>query len=326
MKYEILYRDLLAQLQKRTPQNSKLVAKLADILNLEKESIYRRLRREVPFTFEEIMVIAKKFSISLDSMLGVDAKPTYPFRFQSVENENPVEVDYVMLDGFVQAIKDVASDPDGEMSLVTNLLPLSLYMGFQRIYHFYYFKWRYYSAPASQTKSYHEILFPDRLVQIIKDIFVHSKKVQTTHFIVDSRIFHNFVNDVTYFNSIRLINDNDVLLVKDNLLHFVDYIEAIAAKGYIDNPSNKVFIYLSETGIDTSYSYVYSRHSIRFVLLWSFIFNGVLTFDEEILAIMRLRIRSIIRTSALLSVTGEKQRILYFDTQRKIVEQLGKSY
>jgi len=322
MKNESLHQDLLTQLNNRIPQHSKLVTKLVDLLHLEKMAVYRRLRKEVPFSFEEIVAIAKEFTISLDSMLGVDARTTLPFRYQSFEADNSVEIDYLLLEEYLQAIKDVASDPKGEISLVTNLIPQLLYTGFQHIYQFYYFKWQYYSIPANQTIPYHEITFPDRLVQIVNDIFVHAKNIKTGYYILDSRIFQDFIHDVTYFNSIHLIEDDDVPRIKDELLRFLDYMEAIAKKGYADNPANKVFLYISDTNIDTSYYYVDTQSSFRFALIWSFIFNSVLTYDEETLRMMKHRIRSIIRTSTLLSVTGEKQRTLYFDEQRKIIEQL----
>jgi hypothetical protein len=98
--------------------------------------------------------------------------------------------------------------------------------------------------------------------------------------------------------------------------------ETIATNGFIDNPANKVYIYNSDTTIDTSYYYIDSQGLVRFALIWSFIFNSVIIFNEETLKMIKQRIQSIIRTSTLLSVTGEKQRILYFEAQRKIVGQL----
>jgi len=322
MKYEVLYQNLLIQLRNKINQNSKLVAKLVDILSIEKMAIYRRLRQEVPFTFEEIVAIAKEFNISLDSMLGVDSRTTLPFRVQSQENGSPVEVDYLMLEEYLQAIKDLSVDTDGEISSVANLLPQLFYTGFKYIYHFYYFKWRYYTIPTDQTKSYHEIVLPERLTQIVDDIFVHSQKIKNNYFILDSDIFNNFVNDVSYFNSIRLIRDEDIFSIKEELFRFLDYMEIIAVNGFIDKPCNKVSIYISDTSIDTSYSCIDSKSSIKFALIWSFIFNSVLTFEEEMMMMMKNRIRSIIRTSTPLSITGEKQRTQYFDAQRRIVEQL----
>ena len=322
MKYEVLYQNLLIQLRNRIRQNSELVTKLVDLLSIERMAVYRRLRQEVPFTFEEIVAIVKEFNISLDSMLGVDARTTLPFRFQYHENEIPVEIDYLLLEEYLQAIKDLSSDSEGEISSVANLLPQLFYTGFKYIYNFYYFKWRYYTIPSHQTKSYHEIILPDRLIQIVDDIFNNSKNVKNNYFILDNCIFQNFVSDVAYFNSIRLIRDEDIIRIKDELFRFLDYMEIIAINGYADKPSNKVFIYISDTSIDTSYTCIDSKSSSRFVLIWSFIFNSILSFEEGTFTMMKNRIRSIIRTSTLLSVTGEKQRTQYFDTQRKIIEQL----
>ena len=322
IEYEMLYRDLLIQFKKRVPRNSKLVSRLVDILSLEKEAVYRRLRQEVPFTFEEIVAITKEFNISLDNMLGVDTRTTLPFRFHWTETGSPIEIDYLILEKYVQAMEDVASDSEGEISIVTNLLPQLFYTGFQFIYHFYYFLWRYYSIPVDRIKSYHEIILPDRLIQIVKDIFVISKNVKTCYFVLNNRIFQDFVNDVAYFKSIRLIKDEDVLLIKDELFHLLNYMETIAAKGFADDPSNEIFIYISETNVDTSYFYVDSQSSFRVALIWSFIFTGMLIFDEKMLDMMKRQIRSKIKTSTLLSVAGEKQRIMYFEAQRKIVEQL----
>jgi len=322
MKYELLYQDLLNQLRNQIPQNSKLIAKLIDILSLEKMAVYRRLRQEVPFTFKEIITIAKEFNISLDNMLSADARATHPFRLQSTKEESCVEIDYKLLEDCVKTIKKVASNQQGKISLITNLLPQSLFTGFNFILRFYYFKWQYYSVPADQTKSYHEILLPDRLIQIAKDTFANLKNIKTGCYIIDNQVFQKFINDVTYFNSIRLINNEDLLLIKKELLLFIDYMEEIAIKGFVDNPLNEVFIYISDTSIDTSYCYIESSSSCRFALIWSFIFNSVLTFEEETLEMMRHWIRSKIRTSTLLSVTSGKTRTQYFDFQRKIAEQL----
>jgi len=323
MKYKLLHQDLLNLLRNRIPQNSKLVAKLIDVLSLEKMAVYRRLRQEVPFTFEEIIVIAREFNISLDNLLGVDARPSFPFPFHAIDEENQnTESDYLLLKNYVQAIKAVASNQDGEIALITNVLPQSLYTGFDSIFRFYYFKWRYYSLSTDQTKPYHEIILPDRFIQVAKDAFDCLKNVGKGYFIFDYLVFQRFINDVTYFNTIRLIKDEDVRLIKKELLQFIDYMEIIAKRGFIANPSNKIDIYISETSIDTSYCYIEASASFRFALIWSFVFNIVLTYKDEMLEMMKCWIRSKIRTSTLLSVTSEKTRTQYFDMQRKVVEQM----
>lgn len=324
IKHKLLHLNLLNKLKSRIPLNSELVTKLIDILSLEKMAVYRRLRQEVPFTFEEIIILAKEFNISLDSMLGVDSRTTLPFRYQSSggDDQSPVEINYLLLQDYVQATREVASNPQGEISLVTNMLPQPLYTGFDSIFRFYYFKWRYYSIPAEHTKSYHEIKLPEKLIQIARDTFENVKNAAESHYILDNQVFQKIVNDISYFHSIRLIRDEDIHLIKEELFQFIDYMEGVATKGFVDNPSKEVCFYISDTSIESSYCYIGSPPTLRFALIWSFIFNSIVTFDEESLEIMKHWIRSKIRTSTLLSVTGEKNRTQYFDTQRRCVVQL----
>jgi len=320
IKYETIYQNLLIQLRNRISQNSKLVTRMVEILPLNREAIYRRLRQEVPFTLEEIVTIVKEFNISLDSLLRTDVR--IPFRLQSNEGKDAMETDYSVFEKYLQAIKDVAADSKGEISFIMNFLPLPLYNTVNFVCRFYYFKWQYYSIPDNRTKPYHEILLPDRLIQIVEDIFVHTKNVKTGYYVLGERVFQNFVNDVIYFNSIKLISDEDLLHIKDELHHFINYLEVIATKGFVENHLNEVGIYISDTNIDTSYSYADLKSSLRFAFICPFNFNSVLTFDEKILDTMKYQIRSRIRTSSLLSVTGERLRTEYFESQRKVVAQM----
>lgn len=43
---------------------------LSDLLSLGKEAVYRRLRSEVTFSFDEVVLIAYDLNISLDTLIG----------------------------------------------------------------------------------------------------------------------------------------------------------------------------------------------------------------------------------------------------------------
>ena len=64
MKDVSLYESFLTELRKKIPQGAKLTNTLVDMLYIEREAVYRRLRGEVPFTFVEVMTVAKELGIS----------------------------------------------------------------------------------------------------------------------------------------------------------------------------------------------------------------------------------------------------------------------
>ena len=66
MKNDVLYENLVMAIREKYPERGKLTNMLADLLMIEKEAVYRRLRGDVPFTIFEIAAIANKLDISLD--------------------------------------------------------------------------------------------------------------------------------------------------------------------------------------------------------------------------------------------------------------------
>ena len=99
MKDVSLYESFLAELRKKIPQGAKLTNTLVDMLYIEREAVYRRLRGEVPFTFMEVMVITKELGISLDNLTETDTCKSRPFQLKLVEYANPLDADFRMMQG-----------------------------------------------------------------------------------------------------------------------------------------------------------------------------------------------------------------------------------
>lgn len=72
------------------------------MLYIEREAVYRRLRGEVPFTFVEVMTVAKELGISLDNLTETDTCKSRPFQLKLVEYANPLDADFRMMQDFVE--------------------------------------------------------------------------------------------------------------------------------------------------------------------------------------------------------------------------------
>src|SRR5215510_8773831 len=63
--------DLLStKILESIPENIKPIEFLTELLNIGKESAYRRMRSEIPFTFEEITKLALELDFSVDEIIG----------------------------------------------------------------------------------------------------------------------------------------------------------------------------------------------------------------------------------------------------------------
>lgn len=118
MKKELLYDNLLNAIKEEFPQKTNLVNALVDLLCIEKETVYRRLRGEVAFTFAEIVTIANAFGISLDNLVGTVTAKSRPFQLKLVDFVNPMETDYDMLDQYIDILGLAREDDRSELSIV----------------------------------------------------------------------------------------------------------------------------------------------------------------------------------------------------------------
>ena len=101
MKRDLLYDNILDAIRGKIPNRGMLTNTLADLLNLEKEAVYRRLRGEVAFSFSEIAVIASTLGISLDNQVGARYVHSRPFQLRLIEYVDSGEIDYEMLELYI---------------------------------------------------------------------------------------------------------------------------------------------------------------------------------------------------------------------------------
>lgn len=319
MKNDVLYENLVMAIREKYPERGTLTNMLADLLMIEKEAVYRRLRGDVPFTIFEIAAIANKLDISLDHIIGCSLKKSRPFQMKMVNFLHPREEDYRMLEHFLDGLRYLRDDPNSEVGDALNILPQSIVLGYRNIYRFYLFKWMYQCGDPVPVK-YSEITPPDRLLMINHEIVMEVRQAANAYHIIDNMTFRYLVNDIKYFASIYLITDEEIELLKRELHKFLDDMEVLAARGCWEEGKN-VHFFVSSINFETSYSYVETRNS-HVTMLKSFTLNDATSCDEEIFQRMKKWLQSLIRTSTLISKSGEKDRIMFFEQQRKIVDTL----
>lgn len=247
MKNDVLYENLVMAIKEKFPERGKLTSMLADLLMIEKEAVYRRLRGDVPFTIFEIAAIASKLDISLDHIVGCSLKKSRPFQMKMVNFLHPREEDYGMLEHFLDSLRHLRYDPNSEVGDALNILPQSIVLDYRNIYRFYLFKWMYQCGETIPTK-YCDVNPPDRLQLINHEIVMEVRQAANAYHIIDNMTFLYLVNDIKYFASIHLITDEEVTKLQEDLLQLLDDLEAIASKGKFDTGKD-IHIYIYPTSI-----------------------------------------------------------------------------
>jgi len=321
MKREDLHRNLLEALEKKIPDKAKLVEMLTEILFMEKGAVYRRLRGEVPFSFFEVVSISEKMNIAINNLIYPDSANIDRFELTIIEYANITEKDYKIWDDYLSLICLAKNDPHSELTESSNILPPSIYAGFDTLSKFFLFKYQYLFSGTESRISFSDLVYPDRLHRIFKSYFGESKHFADIVYIWDFLIFQYLVTDIKYFCSINLISADDIQQIKEDLFALLNYVEEIASNGCFKETGKPVSIYISDVNFDADYSCV-QFNDINISHVRTFILNSVASYDKSSYQKVKNWIHSLIKSSTLITQSGAAFRADFFEKQRMIISEL----
>lgn len=320
MKEDSSYNNFINLLFSKFPTRAKLVDSLLDILYISKEALYRRLRGDVPFTFQEICIISNKLGISLDNVISFSNLRSRPFHLKLTNFTHPTDIDYAMVEEWLYALSEIKDDPLTEYSTATKMIPDCIHLNFEHLTRFYFFKWQNLYENDGHTKKFQDIKATDRILKLLKEMKQLYRLLKKTYIVLDNKFIQYLIEDIRYFADINLLTEGDKQLLKKDLFLLIDYLEDLSFKG-VNEEGNKISIFISNINLEGGFSYIDSQ-KYKITLLRSFTLYDVSSMDEFTLEECRQWMLSIIRTSTMISESGERERKFFFNSQREIIEGL----
>jgi len=308
-------------LYEKYPKRSKLILALMDLLSIEREAVYRRLRKDVTFSINEIVKIAYEWNISLDRITGLNLGQI-PFFIQPMNYIDPSEQELKVLRQIIQNINLLKDFPETEFMDICNKLPRKLLAGYKYLNQFYLFKWNYeYGEDKGENIPFSQTIISDEKIKLDEEYYQAIKQVPNSSFVWDRQIFDYLINDILYFHSIQMISDEDKKLIKNDLSELLDYMLDVANKGYYPESQHKVNLYISQLNVNTNYSYTFTPNvNICFIHVFEKFELYSITSDmvENFRTWMQLKKR----TSIQISEVDERSRIAFFAKQRQLLDKL----
>ena len=300
MKNGIL-NELISTMKERIPQDMNLANTLADILCMGKEAVYRRLRGEVSFTIDEVALLSQKLGISIDQIVGSHVSNKVTFDLNLLHATSALESYY-------------------EVYTASNSLPFTLYSSYENLSKFRLCRWMYQNGDIKTPHSLEDMSVDERIVNVHKKLSESIRQCPKTFFIWDTNIFYSFVKEIKYFASLNLINKDDVMHLKEELLQLLGVVEHLSIKGEFSE-NKKVSFYLSNISFEATYSYI-EKHDYQVSLLRVYSINSMDSQSSYICQMQRNWIQSLKRHSILVSESGEAQRIAFLQKQLEVINTL----
>ncbi|MDR0506282.1 MAG: hypothetical protein LBH32_05650 [Dysgonamonadaceae bacterium] len=312
-------------LENKIPKKTKLARLIADVLRIEKESAYRRLRGVVQFSFNEAVLIAAKMNVSLDEVLlkplptsnvkKIMALPTiHPEITWNEENEETIDAN-------INYLKDLVKQPFSEYGLAVKSIPFSLFSSYSLISRFYILKYFYHHGHPQNPVPFSKVYESQKQVIAREEFYNLYQRISNTFYVWDKKIISAIVEDIQYFKGIHLIKDNEVFELKKELHRFLNAMEHLSNEGKFKETGNKFDLYISNVDIDINYSYMWSE-KMQLCMFNAFILFATSSHDEASVRTVSDWIQSIKRCSTRISGNENRERIMFFDRQRDIVNRL----
>ena len=316
----LLYSKFMSTVQEKIADKATLVPAIAELLNINKDATYRRLRGKVDFSFAEIALIARRLGISLDDLAGIDTAQCKSIRLAFMKHIDPTEVDYAISDEYVNALKFIKDEPDTKIMEGGNVFPNYIYFDYECLTRVLVFWWSQNSFDGKRLP-FHEVIIPDRMRDAQKQACFYARHIKSTTFLWDVGIFEQLVSIIKTYAGMRLIKAEDVALIKNELFVFLQDMEELAVTGRYKDTGNKVSIYIGGIHADANMSYIESKH-LRITTYWAFLINAFSSFEGLFFEEIRAWLLSAQRLTTLISVSGEKLRTGFFNKQREIINTL----
>ena len=319
-KTHYFYEGFLSAIQKKIPHRVTLVNTITDLLAIDKDAVYRRLRGDVNFTFVEMAVIAKKLGVSLDGIAGIETVQSMATMINLTKHVNPTEVDYQMFDEYIDFLKFIRDDPETLLMESTNSIPHAIFFDYEYLTRFHIFSWDQASS-YGHGLPFHQISIPERMWKLQKECCEFTRHIKSTVYVLDRMIFQRLVENIRFFESVRFITREELSEMKKEMLAIVNNLEKSAVTGRYEDTGNEISIYISDIPIETNYNCIKTKN-VYLSQFRVFVLGYNVSFNEEIYNEVSHWIEATQRMSTLISFSGEKIRTDYFNAQRKLIDSL----
>jgi hypothetical protein len=312
---------LTAKILSCIPQNIKPTEYLMDILNISKESAYRRLRDEIPFTFAEITKMALDLNFSVDEVISLGTNSQVSFSVEAGQADDDYPVFANIIKDYYDGLVSFTNARDAEVIVaMNNILPF-FFAHFDSLFKFSYFKFLQKNLKIPVKNTFGETVLPQNIKDLQKSIEKQMKACnKNVTIIIDSNVVCNLINDILYFHKCKLIAHEDLQLLKNDMLAMIDQVEDMAQTGFFVD-SVGVNIYLSFVNVDSNS--LYMRCDTKEISSF-YIYNmsPINTSNSTICNLHRKKIESLKKYSRLITQSNEIIQSAYFDRQRENINRI----
>ena len=319
MNYQ-LQENLIATIREKIPKGKNMTAYLSEKLILSRESVYRRLRGEINFTFEEIAALSLDLGFSLDNIIGIKKNENALFNIHILQDSDYLDVYINKMLEYGKMFRKISKQPNTIAHMAINMMPYLFIIKYKNLSRFRIYKLMYQNQKIGSNDTFSDFLLPEKIAEAHKAFDEDTLTIPEFTLIMDDNVFWSATKDIEYFIKRGLLTANDVHALQAELYYMVDMLEQMATSG-VNSSGRKTSIYISSIDIEASNLHIESD-DFRFSQIRIFSTSAIDSYNETLCNMQKEWIESLKKYSVLISKSGEIQRFEYLKKQREYINKI----
>ena len=242
---------IVKTLQNLLPVNIKLPEYLMESLDISKQSAYRKIKGEIPFSFDQIAKLSSELNFSIDEIVGSDNNKYSLYRLQKA-NSDPEKIFRQMLDRYLAALMIQYERKDSGIIQTMNRISFLSGIYFDNLFRFFYYRWRHQMSEVPLDYYFADVALPAETILLCTRIKEYLPIVNNNTYIFDYDTFKNTLIEIQYYHKRKLVNNEELSLIKKELHELINYTEVVIRNGKLPYSDAKFYYYISSVPIETN--------------------------------------------------------------------------
>jgi len=311
-----LNKRIVTNVLKHISKNKKPVIYLVNTLNISRESAYRRIRGDIPFSVDELITLATNLDFSIDSIYDQE-KQNHAFNDFSRMGNNTNDFFLLMLKKYSELTGKIRYAKNLKTIMAFNSFPPAFYADYLNLFKFMFYKWLHQDNDTYRNKLYSETVLPDEVVIFQRKMKGNLIQGNNVILILDMNIFLNLIKEIQYYYHRKLLTNDEMLLLKEDTLRLIEQYDNIVQTG--EYGYAKIQIYLSSLCVNSNTIYYDYDDKVE-PLFWIFTINPVIIQNKGIISMQLRWLNSLKRHSTLITQSNEIMQTEFFYRQREYID------
>ena len=304
------------------PDAYKPIEFITELLGIGKESAYRRMRSEIPFTFEEVTKLALELDFSIDEIIGKNKEERIFLDLHANSSASHEESFLSMMKEYYRYTELIGNANEKEIYVALNRISLSFFMGLDTLFKWYYYNWKHQTYNISINDPFSDTVIPKEISAIRQHFKAMKPNIYNVHYIIDRDIFLNIVREIQYYYNRKLVTDEEIAIIKEELSLVLKNMEMVMQTGCNEYGAAANY-YLSLLDIEANTNYAIFDGNIA-SLYWMHPVNSICIVNQEICNMQKRWVESIKKYSVLITLSNEILQAEFINKQNGYLSNLSK--